>query len=47
MLMYLGAMNSGGLLRWPPFQIGRSGISELYHLSMVRGKFCELMPKNK
>jgi hypothetical protein len=21
MLMYLGAMNSGGLLRWPPFQI--------------------------
>lgn len=23
--------------------MGRSGISELYHLSMVRGKFCELI----
>jgi EAL and modified HD-GYP domain-containing signal transduction protein len=22
MLMYMGAKNSGGLLRWPPFQYG-------------------------
>jgi EAL and modified HD-GYP domain-containing signal transduction protein len=43
MLMYLGAKNPAVCCGGRPFKYGAFGISELYHLSMVRGKFCELI----
>jgi EAL and modified HD-GYP domain-containing signal transduction protein len=41
--MYLGARTRRFVAVAALSNMGRSGISELYHLSMVRGKFCELI----
>ncbi|HBV1539892.1 TPA: EAL and HDOD domain-containing protein [Citrobacter freundii] len=44
MLMYLGGKELRRFVAVAALSnMGRSGISELYHLSMVRGKFCELI----
>jgi EAL and modified HD-GYP domain-containing signal transduction protein len=47
MLMYLGYNEIRRFVSVAALSsIGVSGVSELYRLSMVRGKFCELIAGN-